>query len=582
MPHLSPKVEEVTLSLMAGLDCPRSLTVAILIRYGEWDQLFSLEVDPSHHSTADSYFVAVQATNFLSKLESLEETNKEKQVREDALSASTTMKWYWAEHECFKTNLRLTPYLPGNRLAADVWDSRIAGFIAAARREVFDMIGPGPKDPYNGAFGPGATVSDRSQACTIPDKMSSDLSLTTSAASFLPAWTQTAWGKAFGQLGRDVSFTRGNVYFTVPKKFTSRRSCGKEPSLNSFYQLGLGRDMRKGLKQYGIDLKDGQTVHRRVACSGSLTGEVCTIDLTSASDCKARVLVELFLPRRWYSALDSLRSPVTTFPAGSYGPNGEKTDVLRHVRLEKFSSMGNGFTFELETCIFAAIVAVTLKNLGLPAKAGRDFFVYGDDIIVNTHAGTEVVQALKFFGFTPNVRKTFLTGNFRESCGGDYFLGTAVRPYQLKELPNEPQHWIALANGIRRMALQNSPASILPLRFRNAWFKCLDQLPSAIKRCRGPSVLGDIVIHDEESRWDTRTRSSIRYVRCYRPAVYRKVRWSGFAYDVQFASALYGVSLMPNLPYGRGRLDSQRCERNRYLVPRDGVTGYKVGYVPYS
>ncbi len=67
---LTPEVHEVALSLMASLNCPRSLKVAILIRYGEWEQLVSHKCVPSDYCDADSYLRAAAATDFLRKLDS--------------------------------------------------------------------------------------------------------------------------------------------------------------------------------------------------------------------------------------------------------------------------------------------------------------------------------------------------------------------------------------------------------------------------------------------------------------------------------------------------------------------------------
>lgn len=67
---LTPEVQEVALSLMAGLNCARSLTVAVMIREREWEQLVKLKCNPTHYSCADSYLRAAAATDFLRKLDS--------------------------------------------------------------------------------------------------------------------------------------------------------------------------------------------------------------------------------------------------------------------------------------------------------------------------------------------------------------------------------------------------------------------------------------------------------------------------------------------------------------------------------
>jgi len=130
------------------------------------------------------------------------------------------------------------------------------------------------------------------------------------------------------------------------------------------------------------------------------------LDLKNASDSVARRLVELLLPKRWFEVLNDLRSPTTLI--------GNQV-----VLLEKFSSMGNGFTFELETLVFLAIVLA----LNPAHKAGKNVFVYGDDIICPTRSSSDVIAALSFFGMTVNKEKSFTYGMFRESCGRDYFNG---------------------------------------------------------------------------------------------------------------------------------------------------------------
>jgi hypothetical protein len=505
----TPEVTAIALNLMEGLACPRSLTVVILMRYGEWVQLSELKADPLLHADSESYWAACAATDFLRKFPGLPTG-----IDTEAVA---TVKWYDCEKACYTTNQRLSPLLDGPSWAEN--DERVLEFFSKVRKEVRLLIGSRPPDLLQGKFGPGATLSDPSRQTTVADKMSTVPTLTRNAWNHLIPWIGTQWGRASAALRSKVSWVEGNHFFTVPKDATTDRACAKEPSLNAFYQTACGQVMRRRLFRQGIDLKDGQRIHRQVACSSSKDGGRCTIDLSSASDTISKVLVKLCLPERWWDLLDSLRSP--------------KTKILgKWVLLEKFSSMGNGFTFELETTLFCAIARSV-------AKRPDNILVYGDDIIVDQEDVCEVLAALRFCGFTPNKRKTFTTGVFRESCGGDYFDGVAVRPYHLEKEPNEPQDYISIANGLRRLAHQEPFNVDRWHRVRRAWFSCLDNIPSHIRALRGPESLGDLVIHDTEERWETRWRNSIRYVRCYRPSRFRKVIWERFSYDVQFAAALY-------------------------------------------
>lgn len=551
---LTPEVLDITLTYMEGLNCPRSLTVSLLIRNGMWSELFALKAHITDYSFDEDYYRAVCATDFLRKLDTT--------VDGIDPSAAALHKWKDAEKECFWANRRINEILDFGTLCGSPVSSLMLEFFKSLRRNFVTLVGDSPPVIYDGAFGPGATVSDNSLRTTLPDKMSTIPSLTASAIYHLFPWSETKWGAASAARSDVPKVVRGNEYFTVPKTALTHRSCGKEPSLNAFYQRGLGLVMKGRLRRQGIDLELGKDIHQELARKASLDGSFSTIDLTSASDTLCTALVRACAPHGWFNHLNALRSPYTKV-------NG------KWIRLEKFSSMGNGYTFELETAVFTAICMTVSPSL----KPGKDLFVFGDDIIVPTSEASVIINALKFCGFALNRDKTFLTGPFRESCGGDFWEGQAVRPYYLKELPYEPQHFISLANGIKRVLLAFGDNHRLASGLRPAWFRTLDQLPTVVRKCRGPSELGDLVIHDVEEKWTIRWRANcIRYVKVYRPALYRKVRFSIFDPDVQFAAALYGVVLNPQPLYAQDQLSSEK----KWLVPRDGVLGYKVGWVPFS
>jgi len=543
---MTPQVHDIASSLMASLDCPRSLTVAILMRNREWVQLTELTTNPLDYSTPLAYLRAAQATDFLRKYPELE-TGIDKR-------AAALQKWRDSETLCFQTNRRLNELDDFGTLMGRPASEQVIAFVATTRKFVRRILGAGPGSSLEPRFGPGATISDPSRFTTVPDKITSKPSLTRGADPYVADWSSTAWARAVRHLGGEITYVRGNKYFTVPKDSKTDRSCGKEPSLNVAFQLALGQAIRRRLSRVGYNLDTLQDTHRRLASEYSASNEGVTIDLSSASDCVSTSLVRMLMPNEWYRALNALRSPTTDVDG--------KTLVL-----EKFSSMGNGFTFELETVIFLSC-CLALQEL---SNTEGIVSVYGDDIIVPRSMAHLVIIALEFVGFKTNVRKTFVDGSFRESCGGDFFAGQAVRPYFLKDEPHEPQDYISLANGIRRMAYQ-FPETLWPA-IRRTWFRILDEIPSRVRACRGPSELGDLVIFDDEVRWRYRWRSSIRYFQVYRPATYHYVRWEGFAYEVQYAAALYGVTLAGPLA---------RRGHGVYIVPRDGVAGYKVGWTPHS
>lgn len=550
-------VERVVLAMCEDFATPISLGVYLRVVNGCWDDLASMRVNPKDYLNAEAYWLDNQCASILRKCQDLPTSFDREAV---------AVENFWlSERQCFRTNERLRPYLYGEAYAPE--DEGIYRFILRVRKIVARLLGPCP-DLLDGRFGPGSTFGDRGQLTTVPDKMSSRPTLTSEAAWFMFPWTGTAWAKACADLRRDPEFVRGNRFTTVPKDCEKDRGICIEPSINLFYQLAYGQKMKDRLFRSGLDLKNAQTIHKRVACEASLEGHFATIDLSNASDTVAKALVELLLPTGWFEVLSTLRSSHT---------------LIRDnwVLLEKFSSMGNGYTFELETVLFLALTMGAMEAAGVQAFPGENVWVNGDDILVPTACAESVLAVLRYFGFTPNEKKTFSSGPFRESCGGDYFNGVDVRPYYLKEFPCEPQQFIAMANGLRRVGLSNGYPGYRHRLLSRAWFRILDALPSHIRRLRGPQGLGDLVIHDEEERWQSRTRHCIRYVRVYRPARFKRVGWENFHAPVVLAAALYGVD--SGLPSSIRAAGGNAATKDEFLgvTPRDAVLGHKVGWASW-
>nr|UJQ85800.1 MAG: hypothetical protein 3 [Leviviridae sp.] len=198
----------------------------------------------------------------------------------------------------------------------------------------------------------------------------------------------------------------------VPKSAKTYRSVNVEAGLNVMFQLGIGDYMAKRLAKRGIDIRD-QTLNQRRAREGSLTGALATLDLSSASDTISREIVFELLPLEWAELLNWGRSSSVVLPSG------------KTISQEKFSSMGNGYTFPLETLIFWGLAAACCDR-------DSDATVYGDDIIIPSDKFDLLREVLHYAGFKVNVGKSFATGPFRESCGKDYFRGMDVRPFYAK------------------------------------------------------------------------------------------------------------------------------------------------------
>lgn len=219
----------------------------------------------------------------------------------------------------------------------------------------------------------------------------------------------------------------GNRLSFVPKTTAISRTICTEPNLNMLFQKGIGSFLEQTLeRRWNLSMANQQFVNRRMAQRGSIDGSFGTIDLSCASDSVSLNLLREILPPFVYRWLCHTRSPVTVLPDRS------------RLELHMVSSMGNAFTFPLQTILFASIVVVCYDLLGIPLRDRTsrlmNFGVFGDDIIVTRKSYDFVVRALELFGFEVNGDKSFNSGHFRESCGGDYFRGHDIRGVYLKHL----------------------------------------------------------------------------------------------------------------------------------------------------
>ena len=226
-----------------------------------------------------------------------------------------------------------------------------------------------------------------------------------------------------------------NNVTTVPKDGRKDRPIAKEQTGNIYLQLGVGAIIRSRLRGVGVDLNTQAEINRKLALESSRTKEFFTIDLSNASDTIGYDLVQALLPNSWFKLLDSLRAPWGVLPTG-------EAFLYR-----KFSSMGNGFTFELETIIFMALCHGVSRVYG--DRSDR-FAVFGDDIIGPDYLYTQCRIYLEYSGFQVNSEKSFHgSARVRESCGVDGLDGYNIRPFFVKQAPDTVLDGIGLRNRIR-------------------------------------------------------------------------------------------------------------------------------------
>lgn len=217
----------------------------------------------------------------------------------------------------------------------------------------------------------------------------------------------------------------------VPKTRRKPRLIAIEPVAMQYAQQGIMRALvpllECGPRSAGLVGFSDQAPNRHLAEMGSITGLIATIDLSDASDRVSWSLVKSLFG--WWpdvlDALDASRSRNAVLPS----------DEVIH--LKKFASMGSAVCFPIEAMVFTAIAFDTIAHaIGSRSKAlalcQGQFRVYGDDIIVPTDYAPAVMSALEDLDLKVNASKTFMKGNFRESCGGDYYKGTSVSPVYVR------------------------------------------------------------------------------------------------------------------------------------------------------
>jgi hypothetical protein len=220
----------------------------------------------------------------------------------------------------------------------------------------------------------------------------------------------------------------------VPKTLKTPRIISVEPSYMMLRQQSIAKLLMGYLESDLFKVKSirftNQTVNNEMARIGSLDGSLATIDLKDASD-----MVCLDLVRKIFSVcpefleyIEAARSTRAQMPDKSI------------VELRKYASMGSALCFPIEAMVFYTIVMMSMVRQSgrrmsnkLLTELSARVSVYGDDIIVPAEMAAGVMQDLESFGLKVNHDKSFTTGYFRESCGGDYYKGHDVTPVYVRQ-----------------------------------------------------------------------------------------------------------------------------------------------------
>lgn len=347
-----------------------------------------------------------------------------------------------------------------------VFDPLVERVLHTAQRKISRVLGDCPAlSTLVPKMGPGASTQVPKRNACLAEKLRQVPACSTNLAPLAgDLLSLMGWGDGQSEYEVDVPIHFSKLDF-VPKNAKTFRGTMTQPALNSMWQGAVGEYIADQLKYVGIDIHD-QSKNQHWAWLGSKVGIAATIDLSSASDTIATGLVQHLLSSDWFDLLFSLRCSEVLYEDTVF-------------RLHQFSSMGNGFTFPLETLIFWALSASVVEIYD--AHTIVPTLVYGDDIIVPVGSAVPLIKVLTALGFTPNPKKSFWEGTFRESCGCDYVSGINVRPYFID----------GLLTGEDIFRIHNFYVK----RGDAVFASCLAKVIEPTIRLRGPQGFGDGHLH---------------------------------------------------------------------------------------
>lgn len=268
----------------------------------------------------------------------------------------------------------------------------------------------------------------------------------------------------------------------VPKNVKTARSICMEPTPYMYFQQHyaavLTHMINTSYLSNIVTIHD-QTPNQIWSEYGSWSGNVDTIDLSSASDSVRLDVVKDIFPKHILFFLLATRTSKVLTPDSR----------IRSVK--KYAPMGSALCFPVQCIIYSAIVvqaslaylynkdiwyrfspgeiANYLRSVGrlgtyqvspIRLEPPR---VYGDDIICDSRVTENVLHVLRSLGFSPNDSKSFRgSQSFRESCGKFYWEGCDVTPvsfnmksYEGPRSASNVASLISLANTAGDMRLCN-------------------------------------------------------------------------------------------------------------------------------
>lgn len=330
------------------------------------------------------------------------------------------------EELCRETNLRLDDHLARDPAC---WITRTVGRMQAIVARTL-----GPKDAFHEELPllvrstNGATAARPRSESGGPRRIHRSMYATEMSRPYLDALA-----RYYGYVYRFRNISHNRVEL-VPKNWKTHRTIACEPEGNVALQLAFDDFCKRRLLRLGVDLSS-QSRNQDLCREASVHGKLCTVDLKAASDSLSLNCVHLLFEREWVDFFLMTRSPRGKLPDGKF------------ITYQKLSSMGNGYTFTVETLVFAAACV---------AIGSKQWAVYGDDIVVESHLYHDLVTILAYLGFSVNDEKSHHSGLYRESCGVHMYAGHDVTPFFCKSLRTKQDIVLHVNNMMRAAPLGGS------------------------------------------------------------------------------------------------------------------------------
>nr|UJQ84880.1 MAG: hypothetical protein 3 [Leviviridae sp.] len=313
------------------------------------------------------------------------------------------------------------------------FDSRLFGTVSGILWSGLELLS-GELYCFPGVFGPGATAerlkrNERQSITQWPERSEG------SFPSSFHATHREDFGPSNGITYLSMEEEQPVRVVQVPKTLKTPRTISVEPSYMMLMQQSIAKPLMVYLESRSFGFQSirfvDQSINNRLAREGSVDGRLATIDLKDASD-----LVDYDLVREIFrgpcptflNLIEDCRTTTALMPDKTIFP------------LKKFASMGSAMCFPIESMVFFTIIMYALvKHSGrVPSRRSmqalaKNVAVYGDDIVIPSLMAPVVMETLEAFGLKVNHDKSFHTGLFRESCGGDYYKGENITPAYVRQ-----------------------------------------------------------------------------------------------------------------------------------------------------